>query len=691
MKLIVQNEHKTYPELMKLFTPLLFALYLLLSTNLTFSQSYREFELASIEFEGNNSFSESALKSILASKETPWWFWKFLNSFTSFGEEPEYFDTSKVSIDKLAIISFYNANGFFLTKVEHSFEVDSQSVKIYSLYNIDEGPSANYGRFNLDGFNGMPGFLFEDMRSKTVTVDSSNRYSQQEVQNNIDAIIVYLADNGYLFGDYDSTIVYMDTVNFRTDVNVYFTINDRYSIKELIIEKDGVGADDVSIGLIEEISGIKPNDIYRQNQIDRSQFRLFRTGLFTSLEIDPVISEAKDNLVPVFINAKIGTMNEISPEIKADNQNSSFNTGLGIDFIRKNFLGDARKLTLSVSTRIIDLPNFNFSNIFKPAEERDESYQGDFEVLTRLEQPFLFGRPILTTFEVYYRGLTILNQSGMEYGISQKFDFEMPSYTFITLLRPSLNLDFTNYTFDQTEPPLSVTIKSTTPSIGVESASNKTDDLFFPAEGYSLFINPEIAQSRTTVQTTGEQFQQLTGTAYFYRLQGSITSYLALAQNKSSVLAFKLKSGYIQTISGGYELIPPTKTFFAGGSNSLRGWRARELVPEDRIEYFGFTTDNQLRGGTFLLEGSIELRERFGESVGIALFTDYGNTWNSYKNITFEKIAVAAGFGLRYYSPIAPFRLDFGFKFYDPADKKTLFNKKFFNNLQIHIGIGEAF
>src|SRR5690606_8660729 len=136
------------------------------------------------------------------------------------------------------------------------------------------------------------------------------------------------------------------------------------------------------------------------------------------------------------VTASIGTLNEISPEIKADNQNNSFNTGLGIDFIRKNFLGDARKLTLSLSTRIIDLPDFDFRNIFRSPEERDESYQGDFELLLRLEQPFLFGRPILTTTEAYYRGLTILRQTGIEYGASLKFDFEMPQYTFITLMRP---------------------------------------------------------------------------------------------------------------------------------------------------------------------------------------------------------------------------------------------------------------
>ncbi len=698
MKIFVQKKHKS---LINLLTRkfILVILLLIIFSDSGFAQSYRDFELKKIQFEGNQSFSEGDLKFILASKETPWWFWKFLDSFTSFGKEPEFYDSSNVRIDKLAIQSFYNANGFFLTEVTHQIEIDSSSSTISLTYFIDEDKVAKYGKFDLIGFDEMPRFLFFDMKSKIITIDSSKQYSQDEVQSNIDGIIKYLADNGYLFGDYDSTIIMMDTLVSRTNIFAYFTLNDRYSVDDIRINKSGVGADDVSYDMIKEISSLKINQIYSQQQIDRSQFRLFRTGLFTSLEIDPIISEAAKYKVPILINAKVGTMNEISPEIKADNQNNSFNTGLGIDFIRKNFLGDARRLTVSLSTRIIDLPNFNFSNIFKSEEERDESYQGDIELSVKLEQPFLFGRPILTTSEGYYRGLTILNQSGVEFGASQKFDFEMPPYTFITFMRPSVNLDFINYTFDKNSTELSVNIKSTTPSLGLELGSTKTDDVFFPTEGYSLWLNPEFAQSRTNITLKGTSIQDLSGlseidqteTAYFYRIQASIANYLGLSRDKFSVLAFKFKTGYIQTISGRYDLIPPNKTFFAGGSNSVRGWRARELVPEESISYFGFTSESQPRGGTFLLEGSLELRQKLGESFGFALFADYGNTWNSYKNIILREFAVSTGLGLRLYTPIAPFRLDFGVKFYDPKDQKMIFSKKFFSNIEIHFGIGEAF
>jgi outer membrane protein insertion porin family len=160
------------------------------------------------------------------------------------------------------------------------------------------------------------------------------------------------------------------------------------------------------------------------------------------------------------------------------------------------------------------------------------------------------------------------------------------------------------------------------------------------------------------------------------------------------VFGTKFKVGYIQTIEGRDELIPPNRTFYAGGASSVRGWRSRELVPLDSIPYFGLTTDDILRGGTFLLEGSFELRNKFADNLGYALFTDYGNTWNGYKLIKLSEVAIAVGFGFRYYTSILPFRVDFGFKFYDPYSKQFIWNnwdQNFWHNMEFHFGIGEAF
>jgi outer membrane protein insertion porin family len=416
--------------------------------------------------------------------------------------------------------------------------------------------------------------------------------------------------------------------------------------------------------------------------------------LFNSVAINPVIKDTFNFHVPIEVVTQIGTLNEISPEVKADNEFSSFNTGLGIDFIRKNLFGDARKLTLSTSFRLIDILNFNFSNLFKSSDNRDSTYQGVLDTELRLEQPYLFGKPILTTTKAYYRASTLQKETERIYGANQAFDFEMPVYTFITLLKPQFSIEVADYETRDNISAISFNAKSITPAFGVETGSYKTDNFLFPTEGYNLYVYPEIFQSETDAKLQIDNAQaEVNETGRFWKIQTSFSFFQNISRDRKGILGIKFKSGYIQSLSGSYDLIPPNKTFFAGGSNSLRGWRSRELLPKDTVEYFGIRTrgDNTPRGGTFLIEGSIEFRRKFAESLGLALFFDYGNVWNGYEKIVLNQFAVASGLGIRYYSSIAPFRLDFGFKLYNPDDQKTIFRKNFLKNLEFHFGIGEAF
>jgi outer membrane protein assembly factor BamA len=687
--------------------------FVLCISKLSLTQSYYDFELTSINFSGNNFFSTSELLKNIESKETPMWFWIFLDSFTPFGDEAVYFDSSKISVDKLALKELYRSNGFFNTVVDHEVVVDSSGQSISLNYFIKENGFLTYGNINLIGLEKLSDYDYGRLINESYTLDSTKRFSESEVQGNISLIKRFLANNGFVFGGYDSTIVTIDTIKQKTDLSIYFHTGDKHFIGETVISKTGNSIEAINNKLIADIADFKPGDIYDQSKIDRSELRLLKTELFTSLEINPILSDTSNLTIPIEINAGIGSLNELSPEIKADNEFNSFNFGLGIGYTRKNFFGDARKLTLSTSFRLIDIININFSNIGKSAADRDSTYQGVLDFNFKIEQPFLFGRPILTTTEFYLRSTTLTEYAENSYGAAQKFDIEMPPYTFITLFRPIITfdvaeredigrIDIGNISYDFTRK-----VNSLTPGIGIELGSSKTDDILFPTNGNYIFFTPEVFHSRTDINFGIKQIENqelgadtnLVGNIYFFRLQTGLSSYLSLSKERSSVFASKLRVGYAQPFTGSdnpdiaaESLIPPNKTFYAGGSNSVRGWKSRELVPKDSVQYFGFTTENDaLRGGTFWFEGSFELRKKLNEYLGYAVFADYGNTWNGWKDVKISEIAVAIGMGIRVYTPIAPFRLDFGSKFYDPSDQKMIFKKNFWDNINIHFGIGEAF
>ncbi len=162
------------------------------------------------------------------------------------------------------------------------------------------------------------------------------------------------------------------------------------------------------------------------------------------------------------------------------------------------------------------------------------------------------------------------------------------------------------------------------------------------------------------------------------------------------VFAASFKVGDIIEYGHGDKQLPVQALyrFFSGGTGSLRGWGAKMN---------GVLVD-RLNGGEFLLEGSLELRKKlfpnsssFTSNIGIAVFLDYGNVWETHRDFRFNQIALAIGFGPRYNLFLGPLRVDLGFKLYDPTDRqnqKWLFNnfsRMFKDKFAITVGIGESF
>ncbi|MHB8336918.1 MAG: BamA/OMP85 family outer membrane protein [Ignavibacteriaceae bacterium] len=661
-----------------------------------FSQQNVQYELTTINFVGNNSFSSNGLKEIIVSKESPMWYWKFLNSFSSFGKGPEYFDSTSIPIDLIALKDFYNSNGYFEAKISSSYKIDSLDKTASLTYKISEGRPFTYGKITFRGMNRV----IPEITNEVYAVENFNpntRYSEEIVYSNINKAIDILKNEGYMLAHSAPTEVLIDTAHHKVDLTIFLRTGYRYKINKISIDKTGNGKDMVSDNLLRQITMINPGDYYDRNKIEISQYRLARTGLFNTIQLASDIPDTIGNQVPLLLKGNIGMMNEMSPELVMDNQREEFNMGLGASFIKKNFFGDARKLTLNVKGEILDIIHFNYADFFKSHGRRDSTFQGSFQSSLLLEQPFLFNRPIATSFELYYQSVTQNLTNIGTYGTKLSLDFEMPTYTFITLLNPYLIFEYVGYDPNLNDPTVSLNANSLTTVIGTEFASSKSNDIMFPTRGDNLSFIVEGASSETNfdiAQYLGSNSPLNLNTkdrAIFYKLQETSAFYLPISNDNNATFAIKFETGYIQTIKGGYDVIPPNRTFFAGGSNSVRGWRSRELVPRDSIKYFGLTLSDSLRGGTFLVEGSFEFRRKFWPKVGLVLFSDYGNTWNGYNSFRFNELAVSAGFGFRYYSQIAPFRIDFGFKFYNPADKRTIIHKAFWKQMEIHFGIGEAF
>ncbi|MGB5849474.1 MAG: BamA/TamA family outer membrane protein [Ignavibacteriaceae bacterium] len=683
---------------MKLYLAVLI-LMLIISpvSSIIFAQPGELYELSSIDFIGNDEFSDSDLRNIIQSKENPFWLWKFFDSFTPFGSPPVYFDSLAITVDIVSLKSFYAVNGFFETSISYSYDVDTSSKSVVLTYNLSESSEFTYGKINVYGLNKLE-YLNSQIMPYT-NLSNNERFNQEKLQRHMGYVLSILKNNGYMLATFDSTLILMDTLMNKTDLEIYFTPGNKYIFDEIRVEKSGEGKDLVSDNLIKYVASIEVGQMYNEEEIAKSRLRLARTGLFNSINLKGVIEDTVSNNVPLKINGNIGSMNDLSPEVFIDNEFNTSNIGIGLSYSRKNFFGDARKLTLSTKFKVNDIQNFNFFS----STDGDSIIQTQVDVRLLLEQPFFFSRGISASLEAYYKTYNIFETRFENEGGRLNLAIDMPVHTFINLLNPYLNLDILGYDiFSEINDLLLVTTpKSTTAILGTAIGSTTANDFFFPFKGYNLNQILELALTRTVATFSGPYIQDSVGVnevrtddiGFYYKLQTIFSNYMAVARDNNTVFGMKFKIGYIQTFVGGDGLVPPNQTFFAGGANSVRGWRARELVPENRIPFIGVTNpaEDNIRGGTFILEGSFEFRRKFNPDFGYALFLDYGNTWNGYKGIQLDQIALAIGFGLRYYSPFAPFRIDFGWKLWDPQNQISLFERAFWQAFEFHFGIGEAF
>ena len=431
--------------------------------------------------------------------------------------------------------------------------------------------------------------------------------------------------------------------------------------------------------------------------------KLYRTNLFSSAAIAGNVSDTVNSFVPVDIITRVGLLNELAPEIIGINEENRFKLGLGLSYANKNFFGDARKLTISTSAAAQNITEF-----LKEANLASNNIYGFADARISIEQPFLFGRTINTLFETFYTLEKQKNQwNAIIYGAKVNLNFELPPYTYVTALSTYFTWQNSEYIFqedyllNQLPDSLvsgSLSTKNTSAILGVSLISNNTDDLLFPTEGYTISILAEDGNFFPYLfsKIGGYDFNNVA----YYKMVLSATAFTP--DIVFSSLGTKFKIGHIQSYRGDLIDIPYNQRLTAGGSNSLRGWESNELPMTDFVLPQN-PTQNEIEnvarnitpGGFFLFEGSIEGRELLSEKIGLALFADYGNVWNKYDDFRYDEIAIAAGFGFRYYSDFAPIRLDLGFKVYDPDDRRSFFTRlkssSFLSNVEFQIGIGEAF
>lgn len=157
---------------------------------------------------------------------------------------------------------------------------------------------------------------------------------------------------------------------------------------------------------------------------------------------------------------------------------------------------------------------------------------------------------------------------------------------------------------------------------------------------------------------------------------------------KNLVLARQTQFGLIKPFSAPVgvaeqESVPLPERFFAGGADSLRAFPYNQAGPRDTgaplapggpaSQATGFPL-----GGNALFVNNVELRFPFiGDNIQGVVFHDMGNVYSSISKISFRVhqnnlqdfnyMVHAAGFGIRYRTPVGPIRADLAYSINPPS------------------------
>lgn len=171
---------------------------------------------------------------------------------------------------------------------------------------------------------------------------------------------------------------------------------------------------------------------------------------------------------------------------------------------------------------------------------------------------------------------------------------------------------------------------------------------------------------------------------------------------KKTKLVYRIAAGIGKPLYN-LNVLPYEQSFFSGGPNSIRAWRARTLGPGGYNPYNNLSQFDKI--GDILMEGNIEFRFPMFASFNGAFFIDAGNIWRIQPDINkkdgeflinkfADQIAIGSGFGLRWDLNFFVIRLDIGIPLKDPkllSGDRWTFDKKPLNYSVLNFGIGYPF
>jgi outer membrane protein assembly factor BamA len=671
--------------------------------------SGRQFEINSISFDGNESLRRDELLAQISTRETPGFFNKFLHDISEkLGGENQYLNPLTLGADQRRLIAYYQSHGFADVSVDTVLAYNEDAGDVDITFKIREGYRSIIDSLAYLGLQGLPEFMWNEIHSSPRIV-RGDPFDTKLLEDEVGRVLRILDNGGFPNATFvkDSSWArrYASTGNYK--VRLMFSTGKLYTFGKITIrqEIDSLRGQkprtDITDDIILTQLSYAPGKRYSIDDSVASVGNLSRLEIFDLRRFEMRVPPPEDTAltVPTFILIRPKDRHELAPELIVSDENGSLNLGTGLGYTHRNFLGGARIFSTHLRFRTQTLRAF--PDYFGVNTSAVSNVDLTFELL----QPYIFTNKVKGSWsfsfildkEKPYLQNIVRNKIGFTDRFAEfttgSLDWTLEaisSHTNANFRADSTDLEVQRQIRLQQQPQFNSILSFTI-------QRDVTNDIFSPSEG--LVHSATFEEAGVLPLLLRRAIPSLPFTQ-FYRIILTGRWYSEVSSHRFSILALKLKAGfedkYGETRSDTSRGIPETHRFFAGGGNSVRGWNSRDLIASGDPNF----------GGNLAFEGSAELRtnvlknlhDGFLDKFWIVQFVDVGNVWGAVRDFRFSAFAIAAGIGIRYDTFFGPFRVDWGFRIYNPAEppgKQWITQRKFIGQTLkegiFHFGIGQAF
>jgi outer membrane protein insertion porin family len=550
--------------------------------------------------------------------------------------------------DEQTIASLYTSNGFRDVKVSSRAVDDYRNKKGDEavFFTIGEGTQYRVASLAISG----PKSLDLDRIIQSLGSQKGQIYSEFNIAADREALLREYGNNGFANATFEWD-AQPGTDPHTVDLRFTITEGVRQSVRQVVV----TGLETTHQGLVKNQLELGPGDPLSASAMADTQRRLYDLGIFAQVNMAVQNPDGEEDRKYVLYDleearrysitggfgaefARIGGSNAIT-DLSDPGGAPGVSPRVSLDLTRLNFLGKGQ--SVSFQSRLSTLQKRAAVSYFVPRIFNLGKFDATFSVLYDDTHD-------VRTFESKRAETSAQIVERVSKAVTAFYRF---NYRDVHVLNLKIN-------------PLLLPRLAQSVRVGVASfniVQDRRDDPTDPHKGIYNTLDVGLAARQFGSQTS------------FLRVLGRNATYYRLGEK--FILARETQFGVqpafnIQSNSDPSDPIPLPERFFGGGGNTQRGFPENQAGPRDLLTGFPL-------GGSALFFNNTELRfPLYGANINGVVFEDAGNVYSSLSQISFRAkqrditdfnyMVHAAGFGIRYKTPVGPLRFDLAYSLNPP-------------------------